>query len=177
MESPILCMLTSALCLFTWAFGSMAVVENATQPTTYIQNEMNHGMIADLSHSTQYPILPTDMYEIFVEHCWTVFNRTMFQTESEHWCDWEHIFSIYSRFQICLEDCAENLQLPFPNELAHNTILGVHMYFFKDCDLLSEELMDPPENILLGLIFAPICIIPFLVSLVVYKSNTSKPQT
>ncbi|CAI9594860.1 unnamed protein product [Staurois parvus] len=82
----------------------------------------------------------------------------------------------YNDLQICLENSADILSLAYPNELAHSAILNAHQKFFSGC-VLPKEFMDPPENVLLALIFAPICIIPFLVTLVVYKSNTSKPQT
>ncbi|XP_073539699.1 receptor activity-modifying protein 2 [Phyllobates terribilis] len=173
MESTILCMLTSALCLFTWALGSMAEVENYTQPTVNVTN-----FYWTASNSILCPLHLKDIYayDKCVEECWESFNATMFTNSQEYWCNWEYTFRIYSILQLCLELNAERLFIAFPNELAHNTILKAHMYHFKNCSLLSEELMDPPENILFGLIFAPICIIPFLVTLVVYKSNTNKPQ-
>lgn len=173
MESTILCMLTSTLCLFTWAFGSMVAVGNVTQPTVMSKSIWT---TTNMPNSTVYP--PREIiYEKIVEFCWKHFNDTMFKIEQEHWCNWEHTLRIYSTLQDCLESSAENLYLNFPNELAHNTFMKAHMHHFKNCSLLSEELMDPPENILFGLIFAPICIIPFLVTLVVYKSNSSRPQT
>ncbi|XP_068118434.1 receptor activity-modifying protein 2 isoform X3 [Hyperolius riggenbachi] len=88
----------------------------------------------------------------------------------------EAVSDHYDDLQYYLETCAEELGLPYPNELAHNALLNTHGRYFKNCSL-NEEHMDPPENVLLALIFAPICIFPFLVALVVYKSNTSKPQT
>ncbi|XP_075703151.1 receptor activity-modifying protein 2 [Rhinoderma darwinii] len=173
MESTILCMLISTLCLFTWAFGSKAASESVTQPAVNIS--ISNGAIFNTSNGTVYT--NETIYETIAEICWEIFNSTMFHTKQEHWCNWEHTVSIYDRFQNCLENSADHLYISYPNELAHNTFLNAHMQFFKDCNLLSEELIDPPENILFGLIFAPICIIPFLVTLVVYKSNTSKPQT
>nr|DBA27940.1 TPA: hypothetical protein GDO54_008376 [Pyxicephalus adspersus] len=82
----------------------------------------------------------------------------------------------YSDLQECLEGYADHLLVGYPNDLAHDAILNAHIKFFTNC-AMSEEFIDPPENVLLALIFTPICIIPFLVTLVVYKSNTSKPQT
>ncbi|XP_044153838.1 receptor activity-modifying protein 2 isoform X1 [Bufo gargarizans] len=175
MESTILCMLTSTLCLFTWAFSSMAAVENVTHPTNNVSNF--NLTIANTPNSTVYPINVTLKYDRIVEMCWKEFNDSMFHINQEYWCSWEHIVSAYNLLQLCLEFYAELHFIAFPNELAHDAIVKAHMYHFKNCSLLSEELLDPPENILLGLIFAPICIIPFLVTLVVYKSNTSKAQT
>ncbi|XP_077113769.1 receptor activity-modifying protein 2 isoform X2 [Ranitomeya variabilis] len=191
MESTILCMLTSTLCLFTWALGSMAAVENATPPTVNVRTAL--GSMAEVENATQPTVNVTDSYwrtsnstickkplndsyDEHVEECWESFNAAMFNIAQEHWCNWNYIFRIYDFLQLCLEFNADRLCISFPNELAHNTFLKAHMYYFTNCSLLSEELMDPPENILLGLIFAPICIIPFLVTLVVYKSNTIRPQ-
>ncbi|KAM3921370.1 receptor activity-modifying protein 2 [Leptodactylus fuscus] len=206
MESTILCMLTSALCLFTWAYGSMTALENVTQPTvnmvdvnwatanisnvTLHQGFNSTGAVDDgiaaafkmiyncaITNMSEVSLYREIVYEAIVQKCWENFTFTMSNVEHEHWCDWEHIVSHYSSLQYCLEIRAEAFCLPFPNELAHHTFLRAHTHFFLNCSLLSEELMDPPENILFGLIFTPICIIPFLVALVVYKSNTSKPQT
>ncbi|XP_056404962.1 receptor activity-modifying protein 2 [Hyla sarda] len=165
MERRIVCTLTSTLCLFTWALGSLAAVENVTQPTV------------NVSHPTGYYYPNALTYDEDVYICWSHFGYLMFHLGQEHWCNWKRTVRLYAYLQECLETTAENRSIAFPNELAHHVILRVHMDYFKNCSLLSEELMDPPDNILFGLIFAPICLIPFLVTLVVYKSNTSKPQT
>ncbi|KAM4030605.1 receptor activity-modifying protein 2 isoform 2-T2 [Anomaloglossus baeobatrachus] len=149
----------------------MAAVENSTQSTVNVTN-----VNWEISNATVRLAKSADPYHKQVEKCWNSFNAAMFNIEQEYWCNWDYTFRNYSRLQSCLEWHADNLYIAFPNELAHNTILKAHMYHFKNCSLLSAELMDPPENILFGLIFAPICIIPFLVTLVVYKSNNSKPQ-
>ncbi|XP_068118433.1 receptor activity-modifying protein 2 isoform X2 [Hyperolius riggenbachi] len=104
------------------------------------------------------------------------FDDFMNSSGPAQWCEFHKVYIHYDDLQYYLETCAEELGLPYPNELAHNALLNTHGRYFKNCSL-NEEHMDPPENVLLALIFAPICIFPFLVALVVYKSNTSKPQT
>ncbi|XP_066442120.1 receptor activity-modifying protein 2 isoform X2 [Eleutherodactylus coqui] len=155
------------------SFGSMAAVENATQSTGH-ESHVNKTSVnmTDIPYEIRY-----QYYKEEVEYCWNTFNNSMFTLKYEYWCNWKHIVSIYNELQVYLERSADFLLIGFPNEAAHDTILKAHMHYFKNCSPLFEELQDPPENILFGLIFAPICIIPFLITLVVYKSNTSKPQT
>uniref|UniRef100_A0A8C5PE34 Receptor activity modifying protein 2 n=1 Tax=Leptobrachium leishanense TaxID=445787 RepID=A0A8C5PE34_9ANUR len=81
-----------------------------------------------------------------------------------------------SYLRVCLEDVADALKLAFPNDIAHGYIMMSHRTYFGNCTLILQELIDPPEHVLLALIFAPISIIPFLVTLVVCKSKTSEPQ-
>lgn len=162
MESGILCLFTSALCLFTWATGSTIAPGNITRTEDNVCSTRNDSIAKD--------------YRSEVQKCWDIFDNRMNRTFHDHWCKWESVVRFYNDLQTCLECSAEILSLAYPNDLAHYTILNAHLKFFINC-AVPEEFMDPPENVLLALIFAPICIIPFLVTLVVYKSNTSKPQT
>ncbi|KAM5135210.1 receptor activity-modifying protein 2 [Mantella aurantiaca] len=165
MESGIVCMLTSALCLFTWATGS------TIGPVNMSQTEGNMTFTGNYTFRN----LTAKDYPYIVHSCWAFFHSRMNRTH-DNWCAWNSTVRFYNEFQRCLEISAEDLNLYYPNDLAHEAILYAHLTFFTNCPL-AEELMDPPENVLLALIFTPICIIPFLVTLVVYKSNTSKPQT
>ncbi|XP_040185682.1 receptor activity-modifying protein 2 isoform X1 [Rana temporaria] len=162
MESGILCMFTSALCLITWATGSTIAPGNITRTEDNVSSTRNY--------------IIADDYPSEVQKCWDNFDNRMNRTFHDHWCTWDSVVRFYNDLQICLEYSADILSLAYPNDLAHYTILNAHLKFFINC-AVPEEFMDPPENVLLALIFAPICIIPFLVTLVVYKSNTSKPQT
>ncbi|XP_072260089.1 receptor activity-modifying protein 2 [Pyxicephalus adspersus] len=167
MESGILCMLTSALCLFTWATGSTIAPGNVT---------VTSGNTTAHRNDTGARNLTAEHYPYIVQMCWNHFDFQMNKTLHGQWCSWHSIVRFYSDLQECLEGYADHLLVGYPNDLAHDAILNAHIKFFTNC-AMSEEFIDPPENVLLALIFTPICIIPFLVTLVVYKSNTSKPQT
>ncbi|XP_069809443.1 receptor activity-modifying protein 2 isoform X2 [Dendropsophus ebraccatus] len=151
-------------------------MENVTQPAITMANFSL--TTTNVSHPAFDPVhLFANTYEGDAEKCWFLFSVAMLHLKHEHWCNWKRTVRIYSYLQDCLETRAENRSIAFPNELAHSIILEAHLLYFVNCSLLSEELMDPPENILLGLILTPICLIPVLVTIVVYKSNASKPQT
>lgn len=82
----------------------------------------------------------------------------------------------YSDLQYCLEYFADRFGLGFPNPLAERLILETHLIHFANCSLVQPTFSDPPEDVLLAMIIAPICLIPFLVTLVVWRSKDSDGQ-
>ena len=75
-----------------------------------------------------------------------------------------------------MEHFAEAFGLGFPNPLAEEIIFETHQIHFANCSLMQPTLSDPPEDVLLAMIIAPICLIPFLVTLVVWRSKDSEAQ-
>ncbi|XP_063816112.1 receptor activity-modifying protein 2 isoform X2 [Pseudophryne corroboree] len=151
------------------ASSSMTALQNSTQPTATSSPIMK-------GSSDQLPDGP-DTHDHYNERCIYIFYDSMSKIKPEHLCELDHVISFYSTLQFCIELGAEDGNIPYPNEVSHAIFMDVHREFFANCTLLSYEFTDPPDPVLLALIFAPICIIPFLVTLVVVKSNTSKPQT
>lgn len=82
----------------------------------------------------------------------------------------------YSDLQDCLEREAEHFDLGFPNPWAEQVIFKTHQTHFANCTE-QTTFSDPPEDVLLAMIIAPICLIPFLVTLVVWKSKDSEART
>lgn len=107
--------------------------------------------------------------------CWDDYKGHM-DSIKDDWCNWAVISSPYSKLQNCLENNAEQFGLGFPNPLAEEVIFETHLIHFANCSLQST-FSDPPEDVLLAMIIAPICLIPFLVTLVVWKSKDSEAQT
>ncbi|XP_057410421.1 receptor activity-modifying protein 2-like [Balaenoptera acutorostrata] len=93
------------------------------------------------------------------------------------WCDWALISRPYSILRDCLERNAEEFGLGFPNPWAEQIIFETHQIHFANCSLGQPPFSDPPEDVLLAMIIAPICLIPFLVTLVVWRSKDSEAQT
>uniref|UniRef100_A0A6I8NDQ4 Receptor activity modifying protein 2 n=2 Tax=Ornithorhynchus anatinus TaxID=9258 RepID=A0A6I8NDQ4_ORNAN len=91
-------------------------------------------------------------------------------------CLWDVISWPYSELQNCLEQGAEERQLGYPNPLAEEIILQSHFTYFANCSLVGPAFGDPPEDVLLAMIIAPICLIPFLVTLVVWRSKDGETQ-
>lgn len=82
----------------------------------------------------------------------------------------------YSELQRCLEYYADRLNYTYPNALAEQYIFRSHHRYFHNCTLEHPEYFDPPEDVLLAMIIAPICLIPFLVTLVIWRSKDGKAQ-
>ncbi|XP_020020726.1 receptor activity-modifying protein 2 isoform X2 [Castor canadensis] len=115
-------------------------------------------------------------YEANVLHCWNDYKSHMDSIEKD-WCDWTMISRPYSDLQYCLEYKAEEFGLGFPNPWAERIIFETHLIHFANCSLVQPTLSDPPEDVLLAMIIAPICLIPFLVTLVVWRSKDSEAQS
>nr|XP_060637263.1 receptor activity-modifying protein 2 [Anolis sagrei ordinatus] len=117
------------------------------------------------------------IYYYFAEVCWVKFYRHMSNISKEHWCEWRAIGRPYSILRHCLETFADKWNYGFPNNLAEEYILLSHRLYFRNCTSeLHPPLLDPSENILLPLIITPICLIPFLITLVVLKSKDGETQ-
>ncbi|KAH0626999.1 hypothetical protein JD844_002350 [Phrynosoma platyrhinos] len=86
------------------------------------------------------------------------------------------LYRPYSGLRSCLEDQADRLNCSFPNAVAEEYIISSHRQYFLNCTQEHPLLLDPPENVLLPLIITPICLIPFLVTLVVLKSKDGETQ-
>lgn len=82
----------------------------------------------------------------------------------------------YSLLQACLEGWADHLRYGYPNALAEQYIFQSHHRYFHNCTLEHQVYFDPPEDVLLAMIIAPICLIPFLVTLVIWRSKDGKAQ-
>lgn len=83
----------------------------------------------------------------------------------------------YSILQECLEQKADAFKLGFPNPWAERIIFEAHRIHFANCSLVQPTFSDPPEDVLLAMIMVPICLIPFLVTLVVWRSKDPEAQT
>lgn len=81
----------------------------------------------------------------------------------------------YSLLQECLEGSAEHLNHGYPNALAERFIFQSHHRYFHNCSV-GNQVFDPPEDVLLAMVFAPICLIPFLVTVVIWRSKDGKAQ-
>ncbi|KAI5219244.1 receptor activity-modifying protein 2 isoform X2 [Manis pentadactyla] len=114
-------------------------------------------------------------YEANVNFCWEEYKIKMDSIKKD-WCDWAMISRPYSNLQNCLEQKAEMFHLGFPNPWAERIIFETHQIHFANCSLVQPTFSDPPEDVLLAMIIAPICLIPFLVTLVVWRSKDNEAQ-
>uniref|UniRef100_A0A8C3R5L0 Receptor activity modifying protein 2 n=1 Tax=Cyanoderma ruficeps TaxID=181631 RepID=A0A8C3R5L0_9PASS len=115
-------------------------------------------------------------YTDITQDCWDYFVYLMSNVMTSELCEWKVIRGPYSRLQHCLELGAEHLNYSYPNALAEQYIFQSHYLYFHNCTLEHPVYFDPPEDVLLAMIIAPICLIPFLVTLVIWRSKDGKAQ-
>ncbi|NXK12814.1 RAMP2 protein, partial [Herpetotheres cachinnans] len=120
--------------------------------------------------------LAEEMYTNVTQNCWDDFVHLMRNVTASELCEWKVISRPYSKLQACLEEWADRLRYGYPNVLAEQYIFQSHHHYFHNCTLEHQVYFDPPEDVLLAMIIAPICLIPFLVTLVIWRSKDGKAQ-
>ncbi|XP_068023185.1 receptor activity-modifying protein 2 [Melanerpes formicivorus] len=120
--------------------------------------------------------LVEEMYTNMTYKCWEYFVDMMRNVTAAELCEWKVISRPYSFLQHCLEGWADDLHYGYPNALAEQYIFQSHHRYFHNCSLQHQVYFDPPEDVLLAMIIAPICLIPFLVTLVIWRSKDGKAQ-
>uniref|UniRef100_W5N3N8 Receptor (G protein-coupled) activity modifying protein 2 n=1 Tax=Lepisosteus oculatus TaxID=7918 RepID=W5N3N8_LEPOC len=116
-------------------------------------------------------------YECLLEEkCWRDFNKTMNELDNTKWCTWNNISRPYSNFSQCTEDVADCLGIPWPNKKSDDLFMKLHSKHFKNCDIRSEYI-EPPLKVMTALVMTPICLIPLMVSLVVWKTKDGEPSS
>ncbi|NXT73057.1 RAMP2 protein, partial [Zapornia atra] len=115
-----------------------------------------------------------EAYVNISQKCWEYFVELMSNVTESELCEWQVIRSPYSILQVCLESWADHLSYGYPNALAEQYIFQSHHRYFHNCTV--EHHLDPPEDVLLAMIMVPICLIPFSVTVVIWRSKNGKTQ-
>ncbi|XP_077662388.1 receptor activity-modifying protein 2 [Eretmochelys imbricata] len=118
-----------------------------------------------------------EKYNLIAYMCWDNFSHWMMNITRAQLCEWRVISRPYSDLRHCLETFAEKQNYGYPNSIAEECIVQSHRTYFLNCTQEHPVFLDPPEDVLLALILAPICLIPFLVTLVVWRSKDGKMQS
>nr|XP_056719877.1 receptor activity-modifying protein 2 [Euleptes europaea] len=143
--------------------------------TTALEHEVETPKLM-MMHPMDYQAYKDAWYRSNAKVCWNRFVQQMANVSGMHLCEWSVISRPYTTLRHCLEDWADRLEYGYPNALAENYTVCSHRMYFLNCTLGRPLLLDPPENVLLTLIITPICLIPFLVTLVVLKSKDGEMQ-
>lgn len=73
---------------------------------------------------------------------------------------------------LCLEMVSHHFYCYYPNPSTYDIFISVHSEYFHNCtEDEDEDMIDPPENILVTLILVPVSLIPILVYMVVRNSR------
>uniref|UniRef100_UPI00398F3D3B receptor activity-modifying protein 2 n=1 Tax=Pristiophorus japonicus TaxID=55135 RepID=UPI00398F3D3B len=108
-------------------------------------------------------------------YCCRIFEDKMQRIGHQQWCNWTSIDRLYSSLTHCSEHILELCGSYWPSDVGEKLFIMMHARYFQNCSMEENHvLIDPPENTVLGLILAPICIIPIMVTLVVWCSKSSE---
>ncbi|NWT61072.1 RAMP2 protein, partial [Erythrocercus mccallii] len=159
--------------LLLWVLLGTGLCHMDAMTTSLDQNAGTSPPMA-MSNGTAQPM--EGNYTDIIQHCWDYFVYLMRNVTTSELCEWKVISRPYSELQGCLEYWAERLNYSYPNALAEHYIFQSHHRYFHNCTLEHPVYFDPPEDVLLAMIIAPICLIPFLVTLVIWRSKDGKAQ-
>ncbi|KAK1160299.1 receptor activity-modifying protein 2-like [Acipenser oxyrinchus oxyrinchus] len=124
-----------------------------------------------------------EMYNIFqcnetllldyITYCWVPFHGEI-AIQRENWCNWTKVARYYSDMSECVEHLSEFTGCYFPNMIVENFFVQIHSQYFSNCTTEEAVYADPQDELVLVLTITPVCIIPILVSLVVWKSKVKE---
>lgn len=73
---------------------------------------------------------------------------------------------------LCLEELSNVFGCFFPNSQIQDFFFSIHAKYFGNCTKEEDQdIIDPPEEILVTLILVPVSLIPILVYMVVRSSK------
>ncbi|XP_051496516.1 receptor activity-modifying protein 2 isoform X1 [Apus apus] len=160
--------------LLLWAaLLGTGLCHTGTKEEGFAQDARTSPPVAVVNWTAQ---LVEETYTNITQQCWEFFVDLMRNVRVPELCEWKVISRPYSLLQACLEDWADRLHYGYPNALAEQYIFQSHHRYFHNCTLQHQVYFDPPEDVLLAMIIAPICLIPFLVTLVIWRSKDGKAQ-
>ncbi|XP_064177662.1 receptor activity-modifying protein 1-like isoform X2 [Anguilla rostrata] len=115
-----------------------------------------------------------NLLELYSTDCRLLFQEDMLDTNKELWCDWQSVIRPYNKLTECLEDITGTLACFYPNHIVEKAFLQVHSIYFQYCRDQEDGFSDPPHYVSVSLTLVPVCLIPILVSLVVWKSKVKE---
>ncbi|XP_032628642.1 receptor activity-modifying protein 2 [Chelonoidis abingdonii] len=139
--------------------------------------ELQNQMVIEEPENLLLNLTADEKYNLIAYMCWANFSHWMRNVTRVQLCEWRVISRPYSDLRHCLETFAEKQNYSYPNSIAEECIVQSHRTYFLNCTQEHPMFLDPPEDVLLALIITPICLIPFLVTLVVWRSKDGKMQS
>ncbi|XP_072928025.1 receptor activity-modifying protein 2-like [Hemitrygon akajei] len=163
-------MLTGACFLLT-----LASLSAAGGNETLLQQNGTEMSNSDLNQSFDTGSIEFQLLIFTRMWCRNAFDEEMRRIGPQQWCNWTMVARPYSDLTNCTEFLLEHIGLFWPNEVGQALFVEVHYVFFHSCLREFEPLLsDPPYITVVGLILAPIAVIPIIVTLVVWFGKISE---
>ncbi|XP_074519514.1 receptor activity-modifying protein 2 [Halichoeres trimaculatus] len=134
------------------------------------EDEENFQDQMELSHQH---CLQEQLVKYSHEICGADFHMEMMLISTEKWCELDNIIRPYNNMALCLEELSGLLNCYYPNPNIQDFFIETHSTYFHNCS--SElPLVDAPQELVITLTLIPVCLIPVLVYLVVWKSKVQE---
>nr|XP_023414387.1 receptor activity-modifying protein 3 [Loxodonta africana] len=105
--------------------------------------------------------------------CGKAFADVMQELDIWKWCNLSEFIVYYEIFTACTEVETNTVGCYWPNHLAEGFITRIHRQFFSNCTVERTHWEDPPDEILIPLITAPILLTVAMAGLVLWCSRSS----
>ncbi|KAJ8264567.1 hypothetical protein GJAV_G00150790 [Gymnothorax javanicus] len=106
--------------------------------------------------------------------CQQMFADFINDTHKELLCDWPSVIRQYNLLTVCMESITSHLSCFYPNPVVNEAFLQVHRLYFLHCDEQEEGFSDAPHYVVVALTLVPVCLLPVLVLMVVWKNNAKE---
>uniref|UniRef100_A0A8C3YBC9 Receptor activity-modifying protein 3 n=1 Tax=Catagonus wagneri TaxID=51154 RepID=A0A8C3YBC9_9CETA len=103
--------------------------------------------------------------------CGRTFAEMMKKVEVWKWCNLSEFIVYYESCTNCTEAESNVVGCYWPKPLAQSFITGVHRRYFHNCSVDRQRWQDPPDEILIPLIVAPVLLTLAMTGLVVWRSK------
>ncbi|XP_035514235.1 receptor activity-modifying protein 1-like [Morone saxatilis] len=106
--------------------------------------------------------------------CGKEFHTQMESVSTEDRCVLDNIIRPYHEMTVCLEKLSNLIGCYYPNPIIQEFFVQIHSEYFKNC--AEEELLHPdaPHGVVITLTLIPVCLIPVLVYMVIWKSKVQE---
>ncbi|XP_059180217.1 uncharacterized protein LOC131959128 [Centropristis striata] len=109
--------------------------------------------------------------------CGDNFRMEMTSISPEKWCVLENIIRPYNTMTVCLELVSETFGCYYPNSIIQALFISIHSTYFYNCSSGTEIQQQPPSEdapqaVVIALTLIPVSLIPVLVYLVVWRSES-----
>ncbi|XP_051274050.1 receptor activity-modifying protein 3-like isoform X2 [Dicentrarchus labrax] len=106
--------------------------------------------------------------------CGNSFHTQMLSVSTEDWCVLDNIIRPYHEMTMCLEKLSGMIGCYYPNPIIQEFFVQIHSEYFQNCAEEELQFPDAPHGVVITLTLIPVCLIPVLVYVVIWKSKVQE---